>query len=122
MDTKERFEQVLRNFRTPDRSRWSKAAWASHRMRTIIRLLAIEHMCRERGIGVIPDRVLEALEILADFKQAHDKRYYVGRNNSRYGHTKAAFDPDAPIPVPVVPTDEGRFRRLMRAVEEFKHS
>ena len=56
-----------------DRKRYSRAGLASKRTRLIIRLVAIEEVCRELNMAIFPPRVMETLRLLADYKEAHKR-------------------------------------------------
>lgn len=45
----------------------------------MIRVLAIESVLQEQQAGAIPPRVLAALRVLSDYKEARQKKYYQGK-------------------------------------------
>ena len=59
---------------------WTLRKLSSKRLRMVIRLIALEEVCQERGIGAMPPQTVAILRLLSDFKEANRKRYYQPKN------------------------------------------
>lgn len=66
-----------------DRKRFSRRGLVSKRTRLIIRLIAIEEVATEWGLGVLPQRTMAALRLLADYREAHKRSIFNIRGVAR---------------------------------------
>lgn len=62
---------------------YSRAGLASKRARLIIRLVALEEVCSDWGMGVLPQRTMATLRLLADYKDLHRKSIWNIRGIAR---------------------------------------
>ena len=68
--TSQQYRVALRYFRQPQ---WTKAALEAKRVRSIVRLLALEERAIELGLGVLPARTMEVLRMLTGYRDVGRK-------------------------------------------------
>lgn len=80
--------------------KWNRSQLVSKRLRMVIRLIAMEEVCQDLGVGALPPRIMVTLRLLSGYKAATHKRYY-----------RMAGDRSDALPPPPEPTDPLRTRR-----------